>query len=166
MNLWFHYNIGKKNRYVFLFVFFTLIWFDLWRLHFYWKSPTRVNIAGDTSLLIDELFELKKDLRNKSSLNLPGGADSDERGEFPWHALSTDLWLLQRIIYKNSNQHRMANFFQRIKHVMRSQRAFWSSTILDQSFRTLFVALPTRAKSNTTKLLVYFCFFFSNSWIL
>lgn len=107
-----------------------------------------MNVVGDTSLLIEELFELKKDLRNKSSLTLPGGADSEERDEFPWHALRVDLWLLQRIIYKNNNQHRTANFFQRVKHVMRSQKAFWNSTILDQSFRALFVALPTRAKSN------------------
>jgi hypothetical protein len=93
------------------------------------------------------MMNLKKTIRSKSTLTLPG-VDAQERDQVPWLALRDDLWLLQRLVYKNRNQHRTAAFFHRVQHVQRSQTAFWQSPVVDQTLRSLFVALPNGAKRN------------------
>ncbi len=77
------------------------------------------------------------------------GTQDRARDEWPWSRVRDDAWLLLRIVYKSSNQHRSAPFMDKLQRAARLLRQLWRPLHVDCALRDVFALLPARPKVRT-----------------
>jgi hypothetical protein len=108
-------------------------------------GPTRVNVSLEDAGAVSIVHNVKTALADAATFVLPP-VTASERGDVPWKRIRDDMWLLNRVVYKGSNQHRTAKFFDAVQRAVRLQRHLWRPAHLDDVLRAAFAVLPNRAK--------------------
>jgi hypothetical protein len=118
-------------------------------------GPTRVNVSLEDAGAVSIVHNVKTALADAATFVLPP-VTASERGDVPWKRIRDDMWLLNRVVYKGSNQHRTAKFFDAVQRAVRLQRHLWRPAHLDDVLRVrVCQSLPNRVPSSA--LIIVLC---------
>lgn len=113
-------------------------------------AATRLSVSVSESRGVHGVFAVQAQLAGQSSLALSLSSTADARPAttttMPWTRLQDDAWLLQRIVYKSSNQHRSAPFFDAVQRAARLLRHVWRVGHADSVLRDVLAIVPARPK--------------------
>jgi len=114
-------------------------------------APQRLSVSAAESRGASGVFHVHAQLLALApTLALDAsGAQDRTRDEWPWSRVRDDAWLLLRIVYKSSNQHRSAPFMDKLQRAARLLRQLWRPLHVDCALRDVFALLPARPKVRT-----------------
>lgn len=117
-------------------------------------GPLRLTMSHDDANVVNNVHNVKSTLADAATFAL-APVTMGERGDVPWRRIRDDVWLLNRVVYKSSNQHRSARFFDVVQRAVRLQRHLWRSAHIDDVLRVAFAIVPNRAKQRTDNRALY-----------